>query len=153
MQKVKFPKRYEHAHPPVRNVNEIEVERLTFGQRAADRVAAVVGSWWFIGTQSAILVGWAWLNLTAWIRHWDPYPFILMNLFLSLQAAYTAPMLMMSQNRLAARDRLEAHNDYEINRKAEEEVRAVLDHLSAQDEALTKIVETLATRMNGTAQG
>ena len=66
-----------------------------------------------------------------------------MNLFLSLQAAYTAPMLMMSQNRMAARDRLEAHNDYLINRKAEEEVRAVLDHLSAQDEALTKIVESL----------
>ena len=64
-----------------------------------------------------------------------------MNLFLSLQAAYTAPMLMMSQNRLAARDRLEAHNDFEINRKAEEEVRAVLEHLSAQDEALAKIVE------------
>ena len=78
-----------------------------------------------------------------------------MNLFLSLQAAYTAPMLMMSQNRLAARDRLEAHNDYEINRKAEEEVRAVLEHLSAQDAALAKIVETMATRMNGneTAKG
>jgi uncharacterized membrane protein len=74
-----------------------------------------------------------------------------MNLFLSLQAAYTAPMLMMSQNRLAARDRLEAHNDFEINRKAEEEVRAVLEHLSAQDEALAKIVETLAARTNGTA--
>jgi uncharacterized membrane protein len=72
--------------------------------------------------------------------------------FLSLQAAYTAPMLMMSQNRLAARDRLEAHNDYEINRKAEEEVRAVLDHLSAQDEALTRIVEAVAARMNGSSQ-
>jgi uncharacterized membrane protein len=61
-------------------------------------------------------------------------------------------MLMMSQNRLAARDRLEAHNDYEINRKAEEEVRAVLDHLSAQDEALTKIVQAVAAKMNGAAQ-
>jgi len=74
--------------------------------------AGGVGSWWFIGTQSAILLGWAWLNFTAWVQHWDPYPFILMNLFLSLQAAYTAPMLMMSQNRLAARDRLEAHNEW-----------------------------------------
>ncbi len=149
MHSLEFPKPFEHAHPPVRNVNEIEVERLTVGQRAADRVAGVVGSWWFIGTQSVLLIGWAWLNLAAWVRHWDPYPFILMNLFLSLQAAYTAPMLMMSQNRLAARDRLEAHNDYEINRKAEEEVRAVLDHLSAQDAALAKIVETLAAKMNG----
>ena len=152
VQVIQFPKPFEHAHPPVRNVNDIEVERLTFGQRAADRVAAVVGSWWFIGIQSAILVGWAWLNVTAWTHHWDPYPFILMNLFLSLQAAYTAPMLMMSQNRLAARDRLEAHNDYEINRKAEEEVRAVLEHLSAQDAALAKIVETMAARMNGDAK-
>lgn len=149
MQHVQFPKPFEHAHPPVRNVNELEVERLTPSQRAADRVAAIVGSWWFIGTQSVILLGWAGLNVTAAIQHWDPYPFILMNLFLSLQAAYTAPVLMMSQNRLAARDRLEAHNDYEINRKAEEEVRAVLDHLTAQDQALTRIVESLALRLNG----
>jgi len=149
--KVQFPKPFEHAHPPVRNVNEIEVERLTVGQRAADRVAAIVGSWRFIIVQSTILVAWAWLNLFAWSHHWDPYPFILMNLFLSLQAAYTAPMLMMSQNRLAARDRLEAHNDFEINRKAEEEVRAILDHLSAQDEALVRIVEALAARPNGAA--
>jgi len=152
MRTLQFPKPFEHAHPPVRNVNEIEVERLTFGQRAADRVAGVVGSWWFIGIQSVLLGTWAWLNVVAWTSHWDPYPFILMNLFLSLQAAYTAPMLMMSQNRLAARDRLEAHNDFEINRKAEEEVRAVLDHLSAQDAALAKIIEALlaAQAQNGT---
>jgi uncharacterized membrane protein len=151
MRTLQFPKPFEHAHPPVRNVNEIEVERLTFGQRAADRVAGVVGSWWFIGIQSVLLGTWAWLNVVAWTSHWDPYPFILMNLFLSLQAAYTAPMLMMSQNRLAARDRLEAHNDFEINRKAEEEIRAILDHLSAQDAALVKIVEALAARANGAA--
>jgi uncharacterized membrane protein len=142
---IQFPKPFAHVHPPVRNVNEIEVERLTSSQRAADRVAAIVGSWWFIGIQSVILAAWAALNVTAYIQHWDPYPFILMNLFLSLQAAYTAPVLMMSQNRLAARDRLEAHNDYEINRKAEEEVRAVLEHLTAQDQALTRIVESLVS--------
>ncbi|HNV03233.1 MAG TPA: DUF1003 domain-containing protein [Vicinamibacterales bacterium] len=143
MHQLHFPKRFEHTHPPVRSVNDIETEQLTLGQRAADRVAAIVGSWRFIGLQSLVLTGWACINVVAWTHHWDPYPFILMNLFLSLQAAYTAPMLMMSQNRMAARDRLEAHNDYLINRKAEEEVRAVLDHLSAQDEALTKIIESL----------
>lgn len=148
MQRVHFPKPFAHTHPPVRDVNQIDSERLTVGQRAADRVAAIVGSWRFIGIQSILLVAWAWLNLTAWVHHWDPYPFILMNLVLSLQAAYTAPMLMMSQNRLAARDRLEAHNDFEINRKAEEEVRAILDHLSAQDEALARIVEALAANTN-----
>ena len=143
MRQMHFPRPFEHAHPPVRNVNDIEGEALTAGQRAADRVAAIVGSWHFIGVQSVLLTGWAALNLLAWTRHWDPYPFILMNLFLSLQAAYTAPVLMMSQNRMAARDRLEAHNDFEINRKAEEEVRVVLEHLSAQDEALTKIALAL----------
>lgn len=143
MHQLHFPQPFQHAHPPVRNVNDIEAERLTLGQRAADRVAALVGSWRFIGVQSVLLAAWAGFNLLAWTRHWDPYPFILMNLLLSLQAAYTAPVLMMSQNRMAARDRLEAHNDYEVNRKAEEEVRAVLEHLSAQDEALTKIVRTL----------
>lgn len=143
MHQLRFPQPFQHAHPPVRNVNDIEAERLTLGQRAADRVATLVGSWRFIGVQSVLLAAWAGFNLLAWTRHWDPYPFILMNLLLSLQAAYTAPVLMMSQNRMAARDRLEAHNDYEVNRKAEEEVRAVLEHLSAQDEALTKIVRTL----------
>lgn len=148
MNAIRFPKPFLHAHPPVRNVNDLDAERLTFGQRAADRVAAIVGSWSFIVVQSVLLVAWAWLNVTAWTHHWDPYPFILMNLFLSLQAAYTAPMLMMSQNRLAARDRLEAHNDYEINRKAEEEVRAVLEHLTAQDAALAKIVEAVAALLD-----
>jgi uncharacterized membrane protein len=148
VQHLQFPRPFEHTHPPVRNVNEIELEGMTVSQRAADRVAAIVGSWRFIGIQSFILIGWGWLNVTAAIHHWDPYPFILMNLFLSLQAAYTAPVLMMSQNRLAARDRIEAHNDYEVNRKAEEEVRAVLDHLSAQDLALTHIVEVLAAKLN-----
>lgn len=151
MQPLHFPKPFAHTHPPIRNVNEIEIERLTPSQRAADRVAAIIGSWWFIGIQSVMLLAWAALNVTAVVNHWDPYPFILMNLFLSLQAAYTAPVLMMSQNRLAARDRLEARNDYDINRKAEEEVRAVLDHLTAQDQALTRIVETLASRLNGQA--
>jgi uncharacterized membrane protein len=86
---------------------------------------------------------WAILNVTAWVKHWDPYPFILMNLFLSLQAAYTAPIIMMSQNRQAERDRLEAHNDYRINLKTEKEVRAILDHLAAQDRALASIFQKL----------
>lgn len=134
-----FPAPYEHEHPPVRNVNEVATERLTWGQWAADRVAALVGSWWFIAVQSVLLLIWAALNVIAWVEHWDPYPFILMNLFLSLQAAYTAPMLMMSQNRVAAMDRLHAENDYEINQKAEEEIRVVLEHLEAQSVVLLEL--------------
>ncbi|MBI1880986.1 MAG: DUF1003 domain-containing protein [Chloroflexi bacterium] len=134
-----FPEPFKHVHPPVTNVNEVFEEQLTLGQQAA----SVVGSWKFIIIQSTILTGWVILNVTAWVSHWDPYPFILMNLVLSLQAAYTAPVIMMSQNRQTARDRLEAHNDYLINQKAEEEIRAILDHLAAQDQALGIIHQML----------
>jgi uncharacterized membrane protein len=139
LKNLRFPEPFRHTHPPVTDVNEIFEDQLTFGQQAADRVATVMGSWKFVIIQSAILIGWVILNVTAWVNHWDPYPFILMNLVLSLQAAYTAPMIMMSQNRQAARDRLEAHNDYLVNQKAEVEIRAILDDLAAQDQALAII--------------
>jgi uncharacterized membrane protein len=143
MKKLYFPAPFLHKHPPVENVNELVEEQLTFGQQASDWVANTIGSWQFIIIQSILLSFWVLLNVTAWISHWDPYPFILMNLILSLQAAYTAPIIMMSQNRQAVRDRLEAHNDYLINQKAEEEIRAILDHLAAQDQALTVIHQQL----------
>jgi len=131
------PFNHNHRHPPIRNANQVIDEQLTSGQVAADWVAAKVGSWEFIIGQSVLLTLWVILNVTAWIRHWDPYPFILMNLVLSLQAAYTAPMIMMSQNRKADRDRIEAHLDYEVNLKAEHEIRVILEHLEAQNVAIT----------------
>src|SRR5512140_1061811 len=143
MTKPTFPQPYRHDHAPVRNINEVISEQLTVGQRAADWVVAKVGSWGFIIGQSLLLTGWAILNVTAWIQHWDPYPFILMNLVLSLQAAYTAPMIMMSQNRKADRDRIEAHVDYEINLKAEIEIRAILDNLEAQNIAIARLHKLL----------
>lgn len=139
MTKPTFPPPYRHDHAPVRNVNEVISEQLTLGQRSADWVVAKVGSWGFIIGQSSLLAVWALLNVTAWMRHWDPYPFILMNLVLSLQAAYTAPMIMMSQNRQAVRDRLEAHNDYEINLKAEIEIQAIMETLDAQNIAIAEL--------------
>ncbi len=142
-----FPGPFQHDHPPVRNVNELIEERQTLGQRASDFVAKTAGSWKFIIWQSGLLLIWVALNIVSIIQHWDPYPFILMNLLLSLQAAYTAPIIMMSQNRQAERDRIEAHLDYEINQKAEIEIRAILDHLAAQDQALAelhKLVSQLA---------
>jgi uncharacterized membrane protein len=148
MPKLRFPSPFRHDHPPVQNVNKLVDEGATFGQQAADGVARVMGSWHFVIIQSAILVAWGVLNVVAWVHHWDPYPFILMNLMLSLQAAYTAPVIMMSQNRQAERDRVEAHNDFLINQKAEEEVRAILEHLSAQDQALAAIHEALEARRN-----
>ena len=91
----------------------------TAGQRIADKVADTIGSWPFIITQSIILIVWIVLNVTAWINHWDRYPFILLNLMLSFQAAYAGPVIMMSQNRQSAKDRLVAEIDHQVNTKAE----------------------------------
>jgi uncharacterized membrane protein len=139
MADLSFPEPYEHKHAPVANLNDVMDEQLTVGERTADRVAGLVGSWPFIIIQSVLLVAWLIFNIVAWARHWDPYPFILLNLVLSFQAAYTAPVILMSQNREAERDRLDAHNDYVLNQKAEEEIRVILAHLSAQDQALKAI--------------
>jgi uncharacterized membrane protein len=97
-------------------------EDLGLGDRVADTVARVVGSWRFIIIQSVLLLIWMALNVTAFIEHWDPYPFILLNLALSFQAAYTAPVLMMSQNRQSIIDRNAAQHDYDVNLKAELEI-------------------------------
>jgi len=137
----KFPEPFRHEHPPVLDLNAVMERGLTPGQRWADRVAAYVGSWPFLIGQTVVLVLWVVVNIVAFTSHWDPYPFILLNLFLSVQAAYTAPVIMMSQNRQSMKDRLEAHNDFQINQKTEEEVRAILDHLEAQNQALTHLAQ------------
>ena len=154
MKRPAFPPPYRHEHGPIKNVNEVIKEQLTVGQRASDWIAAKVGSWEFIITQSLLLTLWAILNITAWVRHWDPYPFILMNLVLSLQAAYTAPMIMMSQNRKADHDRIEAHIDYEVNLTAETEIRVILENLEAQNIVMAeihKMLEDVSARKAGEA--
>jgi uncharacterized membrane protein len=116
----------------------------TAGQRIADTVAATMGSWRFIIIQTTILVLWILLNVTAWIRNWDPYPFILLNLALSFQAAYAAPFIMMSQNRQQDVDRRKAQEDYEINIKAELEIELLhqkLDEL--RDKEVLSLVESV----------
>jgi uncharacterized membrane protein len=122
-------------------------DRLTAGQRIADAVAAGMGSWKFIIIQSVILVIWIILNLTAYVKQWDPYPFILLNLALSFQAAYAAPFIMMSQNRQQDIDRRAAQNDYDINIKAELEIEALhqkLDQLREMEILnLTQAVKSL----------
>ena len=110
-----------------RNVAQEFKEKMTFGQRVADRVAAIIGSWRFIIIQSTMLAVWIALNITAYIYRWDPYPFILLNLALSFQAAYAAPIIMMSQNRQSEKDHLQAKNDYEVNLKAELEIMQLHD--------------------------
>ncbi|MFC3069340.1 DUF1003 domain-containing protein [Phenylobacterium soli] len=123
------------------------VAPLTSGQRIADLVAATMGSCCFIVIQSASLVLWVTLNITAYIQHWDPYPFILLNLALSFQAAYAAPFIMMSQNRQQDVDRREAANDYRINIKAELEIELLHDKIDQLREkevlALTQAAQGL----------
>lgn len=128
-----------------------ETRQWGFGQKVADRIAAVVGSWRFVIIQSAILVAWIIFNAIAWDRQWDPYPFILLNLMLSFQAAYAAPVILMSQNRQAEIDRHTQISDYEINLKAELEIELLhhkLDLLRTREiERLTRIIEELAARL------
>jgi uncharacterized membrane protein len=116
-----------------RNVNIEQEERMTLGERVADKVAAFGGSWRFILIFAAIMLVWVVLNTATLFRHhFDPYPYILLNLFLSMIAAIQAPVIMMSQNRQASKDRLQADQDYEVNLKAELEVAQLhrkLDHL------------------------
>lgn len=108
----------------------------TRGQRIADRVAATMGSWAFIITQTVVLVVWIVLNVIAVVSKWDPYPFILLNLALSFQAAYAAPFIMMSQNRQQDIDRREAEHDHFVNVKAELEIELLhqkLDELRQKE--------------------
>src|SRR5258708_1856253 len=138
----KFPT-FKHDHPAIINVNKVADERQTVGQRVADGVAATMGSWSLIIIQSSILAAWLVLNSVAWINHWDNYPFILLNLALSFEAAYAAPIIMMSQNRQATKDRIMAESDYHCNTKGEEETRNIMDHLDHQDTVLLQLVKRI----------
>jgi len=136
----------------LRQRNPVAEDDLTLGQRVADDVAAGMGSWRFIIIQSVLLTFWVILNVTAWIRHWDPYPFILLNLALSFQAAYAAPIIMMAQNRQQDIDRKAADNDYKINIKAELEIELLhqkLDQLREQEVVqLSLAVKELSELLN-----
>ncbi|HEU4886000.1 MAG TPA: DUF1003 domain-containing protein [Longimicrobium sp.] len=126
-----------HRRGVARDVNQAFMDDRTFGQRMADRIAAFGGSWPFIGLFMLFLAGWMALNSVILARRgpFDPYPYILLNLILSTLAALQAPVIMMSQNRQGERDRLNAANDYEVNLKAELEIRALHEKLDALREA------------------
>ncbi|MFM2100539.1 MAG: hypothetical protein RLZZ366_2078 [Pseudomonadota bacterium] len=130
---------------------------LTIGQKIADTVAATMGSWRFIIIQSTLLLLWITLNIAAWINHWDPYPFILLNLALSFQAAYAAPFIMMSQNRQQDIDRQSAESDHQINIKAELEIELLHQKIDALREKevleLTKAVHDLVALLSKSAKG
>ena len=123
-------------------------ESSTFGQRVADAVANGMGSWTFIIWQSVFVVIWMTLNVIGVINHWDAYPFILLNLIFSTQAAYAAPIIMMAQNRQSQRDRIQADEDFQTNKEAKEEIESLQLQLNKiETEKLDRII-TMLEKMN-----
>lgn len=114
----------------MRNPNEVIEEKATFGEQIADSVAQFGGSWSFIITFAIVLAAYAIANITLGRRAWDPYPFILLNLFLSMLAAVQAPVIMMSQNRQDKKDRLRGELDFDVNRRAEAEIQGLAQKLN-----------------------
>jgi uncharacterized membrane protein len=136
--------------PPVRDASDVADEAATFGDRLSDRVAAVGGSWTFIIGFALVLIGWMLLNsdVLAHLGHaFDPYPYIFLNLMLSTLAAIQAPVIMMSQNRQAAKDRLAARMDYEVNLRTEEALQRL--HARIDGAVGARLDEMLALLRSG----
>src|SRR5437870_959379 len=126
-----------------RNPNEVIEEEETFGERIADTVASFGGSWTFIITFGVILVTYSSTNIVLGHHAWDPYPFILLNLFLSMLAAIQAPIIMMSQNRQDKKDRLRSELDYEVNRRAETEIQGLSNKINWLGEKIGDVEELI----------
>jgi uncharacterized membrane protein len=131
-----------------RNPNEVIEERLTFGERLADSVARFGGSWSFIILFAIVLVVYSSVNTALHSRAWDPYPFILLNLFLSMLAAIQAPVIMMSQNRQDVKDRLRSELDFDVNRRAETEIQSLSNRLSLLLDKLEDVEDIVRTAVN-----
>ena len=117
---------------------------LTFGQRIADKFASGMGSWKFIIIQTFLVLAWMVLNIVGFVHHWDVYPFILLNLLFSTQAAYAAPIIMMAQNRQSERDRIQAQEDYQTNLDSKREIEAIQKQLNKIElDKLDKIITML----------
>jgi len=131
-----------------RNPNEVIEEKETLGQRTADRVAQFGGSWAFIITFAVILVTYTVINISLLGRAWDPYPFILLNLFLSMLAAIQAPVIMMSQNRQDMKDRVRGELDYEVNRRAESEIQGLAHKLNLLGDKIGDVEDLLREKFH-----
>ena len=135
--------KHQHDHPPVRDLNREFDRRLTFTDRVASDFARLVGSWVFVLAQVGLMLVWIILNAVGFLRHWDAYPFLFLNFIFTLEAAIWVSVVLMALNSQADRDRLRAQNEFELNVKAEEEVKALMNHLMHQDEILLQIVNRL----------
>jgi uncharacterized membrane protein len=127
-----------------KNWHDEHIEGLDFGSRLADSVAKGMGSWRFIVIQTVLVLLWMGLNLVGFMYHWDVYPFILLNLVFSTQAAYAAPIIMMAQNRQNDRDRMQAQADYQTNVDAKQEIEALAIKLNQLEvDKLDKIIKMM----------
>lgn len=127
-----------------KNWHEEHMDERTWGEKLSDSVAMGMGSWRFIIIQTVIVLVWMILNVIGIIYHWDPYPFILLNLLFSTQAAYAAPIIMMSQNRASERDRAHAEADYQTNVMAKLEIEELQRNLARiENEKLDEILKIL----------
>jgi len=130
----------------LRPPNEVIEEQYTFGERIADKVASFGGSWTFIIVFALVMAVYSTINVVLGMKAWDPYPFILLNLFLSALAAIQAPVIMMSQNRQDKKDRVRSELDFEVNRHARTELQGVAQKLNHVDDRIADIVELLRQR-------
>ena len=130
-----------------RNANEIIEDAETVGERIADTVASFGGSWTFISAFAIVLAIYTCINVTLKGRAWDPYPFILLNLFLSMLAAIQAPVIMMSQNRQDKKDRVRSELDFDVNRRAESEIQHLARKLNLIHDKIGDLDDLLRERM------
>ena len=131
------------------NWHQKHISNSSIGDRLSDSVANGMGSWKFIICQTVIVLIWMALNIVAFVQHWDPYQFILLNLIFSTQAAYAAPIIMMAQNRQSQRDRIQADNDYLTNVEAKKEIEALQTHLNKIETEKLDIIIRLLKEMKG----
>jgi uncharacterized membrane protein len=127
----------DHLHP----VNQVHIDEANLGERLADRVAAVLGSWPFLITQTVLILIWVALNVIGFVNHWDPYPFILLNLCFSLQAAYTGPILLVAGNRQSQLDRLRLEHTAEVEEASEKMTIEILKEIERNTEATVRILQ------------
>ncbi len=132
-----------------RNPNEVIEEEETFGERIADHVASFGGSWTFITSFGVVLITYTALNVALGHKSWDPYPFILLNLFLSMLAAIQAPIIMMSQNRQDKKDRTRSELDFEVNRRAETEIQGLAHKINLIGDKIGDVEDLLRTQAPG----
>src|SRR6476619_7309744 len=131
-----------------RNPNDIIEEDMTFGERIADQVASFGGSWTFIITFAVAITSYTAMNVVLRGKAWDPYPFILLNLFLSMLAAIQAPVIMMSQNRQDTKDRLRGELDFDVNRRAESEIQGLARKLNLLDEKVDDLEDLIRRKVS-----